>query len=138
MTCRVALIVSAVLLASSGAVHAQPATDRGFEVAAIRSSPNCVPQRPGAFPKGRLTLPCLTLRNMIQVSYGTYGLIRNPRIQIVDGPPWYASDKFDLTAKAQNGDTGIEQMMGPMLRALLEDRFGLRTHRENRDSLYTC
>jgi uncharacterized protein (TIGR03435 family) len=73
---------------------------------------------------------------MIQVLYGTYGLIRNPRIQIVDGPAWYSSDRFDLTAKAEADDAGVEQMMGPMLRALLEDRFGLRTTKKIANSRF--
>jgi len=104
-----------------------------FEVASIKPNPGCVQPRPGPMPRGRLTLPCLTVRNMIQVSYGTNGAVRNPRIQIVDGPPWYASDKYDLVAKAEDGNASLEQMFGPMLRSLLEDRFGLKTHRENRD-----
>ncbi len=130
---RMALIASVLLSSGGPAIRAQPAATPKFEVASVRLSPNCVQPRPGPFPKGRLTIPCLTVRNMIQVSYGTYGLIRNPRIQIVDGPAWYSSDKFDLAAKAESDDATVEQMMGPMLRALLEERFGLRTHKENRD-----
>jgi uncharacterized protein (TIGR03435 family) len=104
-----------------------------FEVASIKPAPGCVQPRPGAFPRGRLTIPCLTVQNMIQVSYGTYGPIRNPGIRIMGGPAWYASDRFDLTAKAEDPNTSVEEMFGPMLRALLEDRFGLKAHREDRD-----
>jgi uncharacterized protein (TIGR03435 family) len=43
------------------------------------------------------------------------------------------SDRYDLAAKA-DGAAPVEQMMGPMLRALLEDRFKLKIHREARET----
>jgi len=109
-----------------------PAATSKFEVASIRLAPNCVQPRPGPMSNGRLTIPCLSPRNMIQVAYGTNGPVRNPRIQIIGGPDWYTSDKYDLTAKAEDPSATLDQMEGPMLRTLLEDRFGLKIHRETR------
>ncbi len=42
------------------------------------------------------------------------------------------SDLYDITAKV-NADPRPELMMGPMLQALLEDRFKLKLHRETRE-----
>jgi uncharacterized protein (TIGR03435 family) len=51
--------------------------------------------------------------------------------QIIGEPSWVASDNYDIQAKAE-GDTTVNQMEGPMLQALLEDRFKLTVHRETR------
>ena len=58
--------------------------------------------------------------------------------QIVGGPPWLNVDRWDIQATA-TGDIGPERSPdGPtrqqlMVRALLQDRFGLATHTETRD-----
>jgi uncharacterized protein (TIGR03435 family) len=44
------------------------------------------------------------------------------------GPPWVSSDRFTIEARAE-GVTDQYTLTGPMLRALLEDRFQLKTHR---------
>ena len=48
----------------------------------------------------------------------------------VSGPPWISSDRFDIDAKLPAGATSAQ--VPAMLRALLEDRFRLKTHREER------
>lgn len=50
---------------------------------------------------------------------------------MVGAPAWTASERYDVTAKA-SGDTTVNQMEGPMLQALLQERFGLKAHREIR------
>jgi uncharacterized protein (TIGR03435 family) len=55
------------------------------------------------------------------------------RFQLVGGPRWLDSDRFDIVAKT--GDSGpitLEQI-GPLLQSLLADRFQLRVHRETRN-----
>lgn len=51
--------------------------------------------------------------------------------QLVGLPSWAESRHYDLTAKASN-EASVESMEGPMLRALLEDRFAITVHRESR------
>jgi uncharacterized protein (TIGR03435 family) len=61
------------------------------------------------------------------------------KLQIIGGPAWIGSfsNLYDITAKA-NGPASSEQMSGPMLQMLLENRFKLRIHRETRQlSVYT-
>jgi uncharacterized protein (TIGR03435 family) len=52
--------------------------------------------------------------------------------KISGGPAWVNSDRYQINAKAK-GDPGTGVMNGPMLQALLEDRFKLKIHRETRE-----
>jgi uncharacterized protein (TIGR03435 family) len=53
-------------------------------------------------------------------------------VAIYGGPTWINSDRYDINAKAEDS-ASLGTMQGPMLRALLEDRFKLRIHRETRE-----
>jgi uncharacterized protein (TIGR03435 family) len=80
-------------------------------------------------------MECATLQRLIQLAYVTFADGASPdmqMIQISGGPGWTQSESYDLAAKAE-GAARVEQMMGPMLRALLEDRFKLKIHRETKE-----
>jgi uncharacterized protein (TIGR03435 family) len=47
-------------------------------------------------------------------------------------PAWLRSDRYTIDARAA-GPESIAMMRGPMMQALLEDRFKLKIHRENRE-----
>jgi uncharacterized protein (TIGR03435 family) len=115
-----AYLVAAVALA-------QPPAERPrFEVASIKLHPgvgNLVHIQP--LPGGRLVVENYSLRLLIQTAYG------GDPSQILGGPDWIGSDRYDIQAKAEESVSG-KQMTGPMLQALLEDRFKLRVHRETR------
>jgi uncharacterized protein (TIGR03435 family) len=51
---------------------------------------------------------------------------------ISGGPAWINSDKFMINAKA-DGNTPQEIMRGPMLQALIEERFKLKIRHETRE-----
>ena len=51
--------------------------------------------------------------------------------QIVGGPSWLATDGYDVAAKA--GDDAPPARLFAMVRQLLEERFHLSTHREERN-----
>ncbi len=53
-------------------------------------------------------------------------------VPITGGPAWIHSERFDIEATAE-GHASEEIMQGPMLQALLEDRFQLKVHRETRE-----
>jgi uncharacterized protein (TIGR03435 family) len=74
---------------------------------------------------GRLMAGYSSLRDLITFAYGVRA------DQIVEGPTWIVSDHYDIEAKAA-GSTPGSQIAGPMLQALLEDRFKLGLHRETR------
>jgi uncharacterized protein (TIGR03435 family) len=58
---------------------------------------------------------------------------RQFRQPIKGSPAWLTSDRYTIDAKAA-GPESIAMMRGPMMQALLEDRFKLKIHRENRDA----
>ena len=50
---------------------------------------------------------------------------------ILGGPSWLDSDRFDIQAKPESGDS--KEAMQFMMRSLLEDRFRLKLHMESRE-----
>jgi uncharacterized protein (TIGR03435 family) len=133
---RPRLIVLAAL--SSFAFHsiAQTPQHVEFEVATIRLNEACF-NRGGLehLSPGRFGVECVSLRDYIRGAYGSYGLGRNQNVRppkVLGGPDWVDTDRYDIVAKAP-GETGLDEMYGPMLRALLEDRFGLKIHSEIRE-----
>jgi uncharacterized protein (TIGR03435 family) len=52
-------------------------------------------------------------------------------IPIEGGPDWMHSERFDIDARS-DGQPSTLMMQGPMMQAVLEDRFKLKIHRETR------
>jgi uncharacterized protein (TIGR03435 family) len=136
---------SAETMAAEGSAHEQePANAPKFDVISIRPCDNEPPTPPGqrssqggfanASP-GRFTIECGTVERLIATAYVRYGeRLTNQAARIGDiewlknVPGWLRSDKFTIEAKAE-GSPEAAIVMGPMLRALLEDRFKLKVHR---------
>jgi uncharacterized protein (TIGR03435 family) len=58
-------------------------------------------------------------------------------MQVVGGPNWLDTDRYDVLAKSE-GNASDAQSAAPMLQALLEERFKVKVHKEARDSsVYT-
>jgi uncharacterized protein (TIGR03435 family) len=53
--------------------------------------------------------------------------------QIVGGPKWLATDRFDIEARAADATGAPNERLLIMLQSLLADRFHLTTHREKRE-----
>ena len=108
-----------------------------FEVASIKRSKDCPPglRSGGENTPGRLVLHCQLLSGMIISAYVRFAdgrFTTQPRpVPISGGPSWIDSDFYDITAKAE-GTPADAVMWGPMLQALLEDRFQLKIHRQTR------
>src|SRR5688572_2576200 len=145
MTRSVLLAIAAIALASGMVLTAQqtgttvivgggggqpPAAAAGgpapvFEVASVKpnkSGENFI--RFGMQPGGRFIASNAPLRELIRFAYGLQNF------QIVDAPGWIASDRFDVTAKAE-GDIPPAQpgTVGPlqkMVQSLLVERFQLK------------
>jgi uncharacterized protein (TIGR03435 family) len=118
--------------------QAQPGTPGKitFEVASIKPNKQAGgPQNVQLSPSGLLTVVGLPLRQLVRIAYGSDAL-QTPG-QLVGGPSWASSDRFDITAKAEGALTDDEQgrptRIIAMLRSLLEDRFQLKVHSESRD-----
>jgi uncharacterized protein (TIGR03435 family) len=115
----------------------QPGASAGpaFEVASVKlSNPgaNANPilgMLPIIRPAGdRLTATNVPLRMLVRLAYGIQEDFR-----IDGGPGWQTSQRFDISAKAEDGYTGGMDGMLPMLKTLLADRFKLKVHMETRD-----
>jgi uncharacterized protein (TIGR03435 family) len=116
------------LLLIVAALQAQPAQ---FEVASVKRNTECPSGNKAVPTPGRVILQCATLETLIQTAYGMFanGTSRNPQVlEISGGPAWIKTDFYDVNAKA-DGNPRIEQMVGPMLQTLLEDRFKLKARR---------
>jgi uncharacterized protein (TIGR03435 family) len=57
---------------------------------------------------------------------------REFRQELQGSPAWVTSDRYTIDAKAEH-PSSPEMMRGPMMQALLEDRFQLKIHRESRE-----
>jgi len=141
MTYRTARIAFGILLLQVPRVYGQTEAPRPqFDVASIKLNPDCGNRagRGGGqnpFSTGRLNMECVTLERLIQLAYGTFADGASPNmqmLQITGGQGWVQSEYYDLAAKAE-GAARVEQMMGPMMQTLLEDRFKLKIHRESKE-----
>jgi bla regulator protein blaR1 len=84
----------------------------------------------GALQSARYTALNLTLKNVIKMAYGSDRLPLFDQ-QIVGGPDWLASEKFDIDASAP-GPTERPQMQ-LMVQRMLAERFMLAAHFEIRE-----
>jgi bla regulator protein blaR1 len=80
---------------------------------------------------------CATLENHVRMAYFQHrpanpeGYVTHVPVPVEGGPDWIHSDHYQITAKAQ-GAPSQEMMWGPMLQALLADRFQLKIRTETR------
>ena len=79
-------------------------------------------------------LRCGKVEGLIQDAYIRFadGERINPHFfyeALTGGPGWIRNDRYDIEAKPE-GTPSREMMSGPMMQALLEDRFKLKIHRE--------
>jgi len=122
------LLVWAAAVAAMLPLQAQSV---GFEVASVKpSSPN--PGSPLAgipmiLPAlGRLTANNVTLKMLVMTAYD-----KQP-FEIVGGPAWANSDKYDINAKADDPTLKLDALR-ERLKGLLAERFKLQAHVETRE-----
>jgi len=104
------------------------AADPQFEVATVKPnlSGSAGSGGPGA-RNGRFTGQNNSLKTLISVAFAV------PEFEVT-GPDWLESQHFDVTATLPQGVQ--PDQIAPMLRALLEQRFHLQTHRETVEMSY--
>jgi len=85
----------------------------------------------GGISAASLVMNCRTVKSLIESAYAS-GMPLLPPIE--GGPDWIDSDRYRYTinVKAEGAGSGAATR-APILRALLEDRFQLKTHRETRE-----
>jgi len=126
--------VAVFLLA--GYVAAQPLARRSFDVASIKKNANATCR--GGLPRpspGRLDFVCVSVRALLVTAYGSLqgDPLHAGTIRVLGGPSWIDNERYDVSAKAED-PAPLQEMRGPMLIALLEDRFHLKAHTEPRET----
>ena len=126
---RVSILAALVTVwAPIGAMSQAPAPGPAFEVASVK--PNKSGEVGGSFgvrPGGQVVVTNNTLRNIVRNAY------QLQNFQIVGGPEWFDTERFDITAKAVDSNP-TQQEFQSMVQRLLADRFKLVVHRETRQS----
>ena len=112
--------------------------DATFEVASVKANKSGESNgNMRALPGGRVAATNMPVRPLITFAYMVAGY------QLIGGPGWLASDRYDFIAKLEEGSANAVQPFIPgsttpnamqlALRNLLVERFKLRTHRETRE-----
>jgi uncharacterized protein (TIGR03435 family) len=113
------LVISLVLAAA--------ASGAAFDVASVKANPSeSYSGKIDSSGSSRLTIENTSLREIVFFAYG----IAWGKDYAVSAPAWLDAEKFDIVAThpAETSRDGVREM----LQTLLSERFGLRTHRENR------
>jgi uncharacterized protein (TIGR03435 family) len=126
-----------------GVTHALPASTAAtaFDVADIKpTNPDFKGGMMRTQPGGRFTAQGNTMQTLLLVALGPPATVGFASIDAVIGmPKWAETARFDITAKAPPDAPPLDvYSLRPMLRSLFEERFGLKTHTEERPiSAYT-
>jgi uncharacterized protein (TIGR03435 family) len=124
-------LCGAAILLTSAELSTNAAQQPAFDVVSVK--PNVSgDERSASYvqPGGRYTASNATVRMLIKTAYGVHD------DQIVGGPEWIDTARFDLTAKAADttpSATAFRDLARLMLRRALEDRFNLALARDRRE-----
>jgi uncharacterized protein (TIGR03435 family) len=116
-----------IILALISACVTPAQTRPSFEAAAIH--PDSAGAGPGTgfdFKGSSLRVTNATLQYLIRCAY------RIQADQIVGGPAWLDTDRYDIDAKTGGTEKISPELFRTMLQNLLADRFGLRMHHDTR------
>jgi uncharacterized protein (TIGR03435 family) len=125
--------LAAIFLAAAVSVAIAQTPRVEFDVASIKLNSSVGGPRGISFsPSGRFAWNAMTLKQLMQSAYTEVEFK-----QIVGGPSWVDSVRFDIAATSSDalreiGAGGLPRGLFARLRTLLEDRFALRTHVETR------
>jgi uncharacterized protein (TIGR03435 family) len=112
----------AILFTGMYALNVSAQTE--FDVASIKLNKEAGSSLLQVTP-GRFSATAIPLNRLLILAYNVQDF------QVMDAPSWTRANRYDISARAGD-DTTVQQMEGPMLQRLLEERFNLRSHRETR------
>jgi len=126
-----AVVVAALASAPLAAQQPPPA----FEVASVKPNRTANPVTRFQAAPGRYTWTAATLMNLINVAFQRNAFDQR---EVIGGPDWIAKDRFDVVVQARagvalNDPDGFPAGVFAMVRAVLEERFGLVAHNETRE-----
>jgi uncharacterized protein (TIGR03435 family) len=116
-----------LVIASLTIPHAHAQQAKAFDVASIKPHDPADPAgRADLLPGGRVAFHNLTMRFVFEFAYSV-------RQYQTSGEPSWFDERYDIDALAQGEGEMTDAEVKPYLRALLEDRLKLVTHRETKD-----
>jgi uncharacterized protein (TIGR03435 family) len=120
------IVVALLAVSAFGQSTDTPATKTAFELADVHvSPPSRNPNLRGPMTRqGFYQIRYATMLDLVRTAYGVEAE------RVLGGPNWLEKDTFDVIAKLPEGATA--DTAKPMLRALLEDRFKLIVHNDNK------
>jgi len=136
---RTALIIAALAFAVFPLLSQTSTTKKpSFEVVSIKpNTPGPGPNFIGGGPRGdRYSMNGANLRMLLQQAYSRSFTGGGPGqiIQIIGGPNWMDSDRYDIQATADcSGGVLSREQLQLMIQSMLEDRFQLKAHMETRE-----
>jgi uncharacterized protein (TIGR03435 family) len=107
-----------------------------FEVATIKPNHSVGQQMSAGFQPGRFTASATTIKRLIAFAYHV------KPFQVLGGPSWMSSDKFDIEAKEPDAlaeelqklrTDQAREKMGLLLQSLFADRFGLKVSHDTKE-----
>src|SRR4030095_2642545 len=128
---RRSLVAIALLISFARAFAGQAQNAPAFDVVSVKPSDAPNEQTTAIFvqPGARYTSINMTLRMLVKTAYGVHD------DQVAGGAAWIATERFDVTAKAEGNPPGgvFRDQARLMLRQVLADRFKLVLHSERRE-----
>jgi uncharacterized protein (TIGR03435 family) len=114
----------ALLLLSVAALPAQTFETASVKRSASGSGTDAIPLQQDLT---RINYPGVTLKSVIALAYGVTA-------DQITGPKWLGDERFDIVARLPPGAT--PQQIPIMLQHLLEERFGMAVHEENKTTTF--
>jgi uncharacterized protein (TIGR03435 family) len=118
-------VVLAFLTLAAASSVAQTTRQARFETSSVKINETRAPLRLIIGPGNRVSATRVFLRQIIWTAYGF------DRLQVVGGPDWIDTARFDIEAVAPAGITDRPTLLN-MLQGLLADRFALKLRNERR------
>ena len=115
------------LLALLAAPRLSAADGPRFEAASIHPTPDSTQFFARPPSNGKFSGTGVVVRLMLMLAYNVQ------ESQIVEGPSWIGTERWTVDAKSEPGATHTDEETRQMLQNLLQERFGLQMHRENRE-----
>jgi uncharacterized protein (TIGR03435 family) len=119
--------VAELLSAQSNGSSAAPLSTYHFEVVSIKINRTGGSSDADFLPGGRLRGRNLSVRNMIQMAT----MVEDN--QMIGVPSWTDAARYDIDGKTVSTAPVTQERKSDVMMALLEDRFGLKIHRDTKE-----
>ena len=131
LVCGASALTTESQVAGSSATEATVSQPMRFEVASIRmrKTSDSEPSNRQVLPGGRFVATATTVRTFIRIAFGIDDK------NILGAPSWIDTETFDINAvTADHTEVTTPQQFQQLILSLLEDRFQLKFHREEKEA----